>query len=88
MLALQPFAPRPQVTDAGREREFTDGEHLIRITWMLCNGEGLTTADVARITGYTRQGAYAMMCRISRVIPICQDAKHVWCVAFCKEAEN
>lgn len=43
------------------------------VVWALAEGRKLTTADVARMTGLRWKGAYRLLCRVSRIIPIRQD---------------
>lgn len=40
--------------------------------YRLMLGERMTTADVARMTGLTHDGAYKLMSRVSRVVPLVQ----------------
>lgn len=53
-------------------------ERVALVTWYLALGMGLTTKEVAQITKISRQGAWLMLCDMSRVIPIYQDEKHIW----------
>lgn len=52
-------------------------ERIVMVAWALAHGRGLSTLDVARLTGLTRFGAYKLLCKASRVIPIyCNEG--VW----------
>lgn len=48
----------------------TTTERVALVTWELSNGRELTTAEIAAMTEQTPVGAYLMMCRISRNLPI------------------
>jgi hypothetical protein len=63
-------------------------ERVAKLTWALAHGEGIRVKDVAAMTGLSRQHAYHLLCKISRVIPIYDDPKtHVWQVLAMQEAE-
>jgi hypothetical protein len=54
------------------QREYTSQERAALITVRLLRGEQLTNQQVARICGYaSRNSAYGLMMRLSRVLPIC-----------------
>lgn len=40
------------------------------VTWYLMCGYGLSTMDVAELTGTTRTGAYLMMKKLEAVLPL------------------
>jgi hypothetical protein len=63
------------------EEDYTPQEKAALVTWHLAHGEGMRTVDVATLTGLSWRNAYALMCRLSRVIPICQDDASVWVLA-------
>ena len=46
--------------------------------WILARGARLTTRDLALRIGLTERGARAMLCRLSRVVPIRQDVQGQW----------
>jgi hypothetical protein len=48
------------------------------VAWHLAHGEGLRTAEVAKVIGLTRRGAFEMLCVLSAVLPIYQDDCDVW----------
>ena len=56
----------------------TPTERAAVITLAIAGGHGLTTRQTAEITGLTMQGAYVLLCRISRVVPIYQDGEGKW----------
>jgi len=65
------------VTEPGREaclcaeeREYVATERVGVIVWHLAHGDALTTAQVADLAGVSRQGAYQMLQKLSRAIPI------------------
>ncbi len=47
-------------------------ERTAIVVWMLAKGRRMKTSEVADLTGVTRQGAYEIMARISRVLPVVQ----------------
>lgn len=56
----------------------TPSERVAVVVWALAQGQRLTTRQVARLTGMSMRSAYALLCRISRVLPICQDDNWAW----------
>lgn len=68
--------------------EYTDTERIAIVVWHLAHGEGLKTRQVATLAKITTHGAYTLMCRVSRVLPIYQDERGTWQVLACKELEN
>lgn len=50
--------------------ELTGEERVAVVVWHLAHGEGLTTLQIARMTGLKWHAAYRLMTRISRKIPI------------------
>ena len=62
-------------------------ERAALVVWHLAHGECMQTRDVVAITGLTRQGAWDLMQRLSRVIPIYQDERDVWQVCAALELE-
>ena len=57
------------------KQELTPVERAVVLTRLLMQGEQLTTAEVALLFGMTRQGAYWLLCHISRHVPIYQEGK-------------
>jgi len=45
-------------------------ERTAVIVWLLAQGRTFRTAEVANLTGVGRSGAYDLMSRISRVLPV------------------
>ncbi len=45
-------------------------ERVAMIVFLLCSGRRFRTAEIAALMGLTRQGAYAQLSRISRVVPL------------------
>ena len=45
-------------------------ERVAMITFLLCSGRRFRTAEIASLMGLTRQGAYAQLSRIARVVPL------------------
>lgn len=58
--------------------EYTSQEKAADVVWRLANGEGVTVREVADDFGMTRQGAYKMLCIVSRVIPIAANSTGIW----------
>ena len=48
-------------------------ERVAMMTFLLCSGRRFRTAEVAALMGLTRQGAYAQLARIARVVPVVLD---------------
>ena len=61
-------------------------ERAALIAWHLAHGEAMRTSDVVMMTGLERQGAWKLMCRLSRVLPIYQDDCGFWQVNVMREA--
>ena len=49
-------------------------ERVAVTVWLLSQGWQLSTKDIASLVGITSQGAYQMMDRVSRVVPVVLDA--------------
>ena len=49
-------------------------ERVAMITFLLCSGRRFRTAEIAALMGLTRQGAYAQLARIARVVPVVLDS--------------
>jgi len=47
-------------------------ERAALIVYWMISGRKFRTAEIAEFCGVTRRGAYAMMARISRVVPLTQ----------------
>ncbi len=45
-------------------------ERTAVVVWLLAKGRTFRTAEIADLTGVTRSGAYDIMARISRVLPV------------------
>ena len=45
-------------------------ERTAIVVWLLAKGRTFRTAEIADLTGVTRSGAYDIMARISRVLPV------------------
>jgi hypothetical protein len=67
------------------EQEYTAQEKAALVSWHLAHGEGMSTAEVATITGLTWGGAWHLMNRLSRVLPIYRDESGVWAVCVLNE---
>lgn len=50
------------------------------VAWRLAQGVQMTTYDVAEWTGLTHSGAWYLLTRLSRVLPIVLIDKHWQCV--------
>lgn len=58
--------------------EYRPQQRAALVAWWLAHGEGLRTADVARLTGLTWTGAKQLLCMLSQHLPIYQDERHIW----------
>lgn len=56
----------------------TPSERVAVIVLALARGRGLTTRQAAELTGLNKRSAFDLLCRISRVLPICQDEQRLW----------
>lgn len=50
----------------------TPTERIAVVVWRLAAGYRPTTAEIAVSAGISRSGAWEMMSRLSRVLPVCQ----------------
>jgi hypothetical protein len=62
-------------------------ERVAVIVYLLGKGHRFRTADIAEYCGVTRRGAYAMMARISRVVPLAQANDEWFFVGFGKKLD-
>ena len=62
-------------------------ERAALIVWHLAHGEVMQTRDVADMTGLEMNSAWALMTRLSRVLPIYQDDRGFWIVCAMRELE-
>jgi len=69
------------------DSDYTAQEKAALITWHLAHGEGMQTRDVAEMAGLSMPGAWYLMQRLSRVIPIYQDDRGFWVVCAMLELE-
>ena len=67
------------------DQDYSAQEKAALIAWHLAHGEAMTTAEVASLTGLTWAGAWFLMSRLSRVLPIYRDDAGVWSVCALKE---
>lgn len=56
----------------------TPSERVAVIVLALARGRGLTTRQAAELTGLTLNGAFVLLCRISRVLPLRQEDGGQW----------
>lgn len=67
----------------------TTTEAAALMGWLMRDGARLRTLDVMQRTGLKYSGAYALMCRISVVIPIQLDElTGCWCVRHSLDGDN
>jgi hypothetical protein len=69
------------------DQDYTAQEKAALVSWHLAHGEEMTTGEIASMTGLTWGGAWWLMARLSRVLPIYQNEKGVWAVSVIKELE-
>jgi hypothetical protein len=65
--------------------DYSAQEKAALVAWHLAHGEGMSTAEIARLTGLTWGGAWHLMNRLSRVLPIYRDDSGVWAVCVLSE---
>lgn len=63
-------------------------ERTAMIVFLLCEGRRFRTAEVARLLGLTRQGAYAHLSRVSRVVPLATEGGEWFLVRQNDDASN
>lgn len=56
-----------------RQSEYSPTERAALITWKMLLGAHPTTPEVAQIAGISRVGAWELMDRLSRVLPLFQE---------------
>lgn len=59
-------------------RDLMTTERIALVSWALLLGKAYTTREVAELTGLTWGGAYRMLCRMSRVLPLYQHDDGRW----------
>jgi hypothetical protein len=69
------------------DQDYTAQEKAALVTWHLAHGEELTTAEIALMAGLTFQGAWFLMIRLARVLPIYRNDAGVWAVCVLRELE-
>jgi hypothetical protein len=69
------MTPEPEPED-----EYVTTERVGVIVWRLFGGEAMTTMEIAATAGITGNGAYRMMMRLSRVLPVMM-ANGKWSIA-------
>jgi len=67
------------------EERLTTREATAKVVWALAHGDAVSNHQAGLLTGFTPHGAYEMLCSISRVIPIYQDAAGKWQVIAARE---
>jgi hypothetical protein len=71
-----------------RRSELTVTERAAFIGWQLMKGNTWTTAEVAALMGMSWQGAFEMLNKASRILPIYQDDQKRWTKIPEPEQEN
>ena len=58
----------------------TSSERVALVVWRLASNRqaGLTTRQISDMCGISMQGAFDLMCRVSRVLPVAQDEERIW----------
>ncbi len=57
--------------------EMVTTERVAIVVWLLSNGRAMSTAEVAGITGITHGGAWRLLARLCRVLPLTLE-DNVW----------
>ena len=65
----------------------TPEERVAVVVWHLAHGDAFKTSEVCRMTGVSRQAAWGLMCKLSRVLPVYQADDGRWQVLAMREAE-
>lgn len=73
------------MSESENGQDFSAYEKAALVTWHLCQGEGVSTDDVARLTGLHRSNAWRLMVHLSRVLPVIRDDEEIWQVEFVQE---
>jgi hypothetical protein len=80
-------SPETELSTEPCTNDLTITERAALVTWHLAHGEGMTTTNAAEMAELTYDGAYKLMRRLSRVLPIYQNDSGVWCVCALQELE-
>ena len=64
--------------EQGVQERMTTTRAITLLCWHFMHGEALSTAQVARMTGRSRSGAYRMLCEMSGAMPLVQDEDQRW----------
>ena len=59
--------------EAQAQEDYITTERVAIVVHPLTLGRKFTTKEVAALTGISRQNAWAMLCKISRVLPLCYE---------------
>jgi alkylated DNA nucleotide flippase Atl1 len=71
----------------GRKQEvLSPQERAALVAWQLACGKSLTSQHVAELTGLTERGAYDLVSRLARVLPI--QRQTAWVVAHLRESNG
>ena len=62
-------------------------ERVAVVVWHLAHGDAFHTSEVCKMTGVSRQAAWVLMGKISRVLPVYQADDGRWQVLAMREAE-
>lgn len=57
----------------------TPSERVALVVWYMAHGMGLSTREVARLTGLQPRNARELMYRVSRILPVYQE-EGVWLI--------
>lgn len=66
------------VTEDGDKSGLTVTERAVFVGWRLMAGDVWTTQEVANILGMSWAGAYQLLCKASRILPIYQNEEKQW----------
>jgi hypothetical protein len=56
----------------------TPSERVALVAWYMAFGVALSTKEIAKLTGLSKNSTLRLMWRISRVLPIYQDETRIW----------
>ena len=58
--------------------DYVTTERVGVVVWLLAAGRAMSTAEVADMTGTTRNGAWRLLSKLCRVLPLYLDDDGIW----------
>lgn len=75
------------LSEFANEREYVASQKGGLVIYWLCQGESLTTQNIADLTGLSWEGARKLACKLSGAVPIVQ-VDGTWQMAVMRECPN